>query len=102
MITIEKKNQGNFEKLTNKVILKQHIEINVGPQEYMLSRFFHVQLCATPGTTAHQAPLSMEFSSQEYWSRLPFRKQINKQRKQTNNNNNKLQNLKTKAYESNG
>ena len=68
----------------------------------MLSRFFHVQLCATPGTTAHQAPLSMEFSSQEYWSRLPFRKQINKQRKQTNNNNNKLQNLKTKAYESNG
>ena len=21
---------------------------------------------------AHQAPLSMEFSSQEYWSRLPF------------------------------
>ena len=24
----------------------------------------------TPG--AHQAPLSMEFSRQEYWSRLPF------------------------------
>ena len=26
----------------------------------------------TPWTVAHQAPLSMEFSSQEYWSRLPF------------------------------
>ena len=26
----------------------------------------------TPWTVAHQAPLSMEFSKQEYWSRLPF------------------------------
>ena len=27
---------------------------------------------ATPWTVAHQAPLSMRFSRQEYWSRLPF------------------------------
>ena len=27
---------------------------------------------ATPWTTAHPAPLSMEFSRQEYWSGLPF------------------------------
>ena len=26
----------------------------------------------TPRTTSHQAPLSMGFPSQEYWSRLPF------------------------------
>ena len=26
----------------------------------------------TPYTVACQAPLSMEFSRQEYWSRLPF------------------------------
>ena len=26
----------------------------------------------TPGTIAHQAPLSMGFSRQEYWSGLPF------------------------------
>ena len=26
----------------------------------------------TPWTTSHQAPLSMGFSRQEYWSRLPF------------------------------
>ena len=26
----------------------------------------------TPCTVAHQAPLSMEFSRQEYWSGLPF------------------------------
>ena len=31
-----------------------------------------VQLSATPWTIAHQGPLSMEFSRQEYWSRLPF------------------------------
>ena len=27
---------------------------------------------ATPWTVAHQTPLSMEFSRQEYWSGLPF------------------------------
>ena len=26
----------------------------------------------TPWTVVHQAPLSMEFSRQEYWSGLPF------------------------------
>ena len=31
-----------------------------------------VQLFATPGTAAHQAPPSMGFSRQEYWSGLPF------------------------------
>ena len=32
----------------------------------------HVQLFVTPWTVAHQAPLSMGFSKQEYWSGLPF------------------------------
>ena len=32
----------------------------------------HVQLFATPRTVAYQAPLSMGFSRQEYWSGLPF------------------------------
>ena len=31
-----------------------------------------VQLFVSPWTAAHQAPLSMGFSRQEYWSRLPF------------------------------
>ena len=30
------------------------------------------RLFATPWTAAHQAPLSMGFSKQEYWSGLPF------------------------------
>ena len=32
----------------------------------------HVRLFATPWTVAYQAPPSMEFSRQEYWSGLPF------------------------------
>ena len=31
-----------------------------------------VWLFETPWTAAHQAPLSMEFSKQEYWNGLPF------------------------------
>ena len=31
-----------------------------------------IQLFATPGTVAYQAPLFMGFSRQEYWSWLPF------------------------------
>ena len=37
----------------------------------MLSCFSHVQLFATLWTLACQAPLSMGFSRQEYWSGLP-------------------------------
>ena len=37
----------------------------------MLSRFSHVRLSTTPWTVARQAPLSMGFSRQEYWSGLP-------------------------------
>ena len=36
----------------------------------MLSCFSHVQLFVTPGTVARQAPLSVGFSRQEYWSGL--------------------------------
>ena len=37
----------------------------------LLSHFSRVRLCATPLTEAHQAPLSLGFSRQEYWSGLP-------------------------------
>ena len=38
----------------------------------LLSHFSPVQLCATPWTAAHQAPLSLGFSRQKHWSGLPF------------------------------
>ena len=34
--------------------------------------FSRVRLFATPWTAAHQAPPSMEFSRQEYWSGVPL------------------------------
>jgi len=38
----------------------------------LLSRFSHVRLCATPWTAAYQAPPSMGFSRQQYWSGVPL------------------------------
>ena len=38
----------------------------------LLSHFSRVRLFATPWTTVYQAPPSMGFSRQEYWSRLPL------------------------------
>ena len=38
----------------------------------ILSQFSCVQVFVTPWTVARQAPLSMEFSRQEYWSGLSF------------------------------
>ena len=35
----------------------------------LLSCFSHVRLYETPETAAHQAPPSLGFSRQEYWSR---------------------------------
>ena len=37
-----------------------------------VSRFSRIQLFVTLWTVARQAPLSMGFSKQEYWSGLPW------------------------------
>ena len=42
------------------------------PRGCRLSYFSPVQLCATVWISACQAPLSMGFSRQEYWSGLPY------------------------------
>ena len=39
---------------------------------WWFSPFSCVLLLVTPWTVAHQAPLSMGFSREEYWSGLPF------------------------------
>ena len=41
-------------------------------QQQKCQSLSHVRLFATPWTVAHQIPLSLEFSRQEYWSGLPF------------------------------
>ena len=52
------------------LILDHCCRLNTVPS-CVLSRFSHVQLCATLWTVARQAPLSMGFPRQEYWSGLP-------------------------------
>ena len=39
---------------------------------FILSHFSRVQLFVTLWTVAHQAPLTLGFSRQQYWSGLPF------------------------------
>ena len=41
-------------------------------ETYTLLSHSAAQSCQTPWTIVHQAPLSMGFSKQEYWSALPF------------------------------
>ena len=48
---------------------KSKLQMKVKVKLKSLSR---VQLFATPWSVAYQAPLSMGFSRQEYWSGLPF------------------------------
>ena len=58
---------------------KKSIQINLirlnlsffSTTHYVLSHFSRVQLFATLWTVDHQAPLSMGFSRQEYWTGLP-------------------------------
>ena len=42
------------------------------PSNAVVQSFSRVQLFAIPWTVAHQAPLSMGFPKQEYWSVLPI------------------------------
>ena len=51
-------------------ILSKRYSIDNLPN-YVCQSLSHVRLFATPWTAAHQAPLSMGFSSQEYWGGLP-------------------------------
>ena len=50
----------------------------------LLSCFSRVRLCATPWTEAHQAPLSLGFSRQEYWNGFPFPSPIMKVKSKSN------------------
>ena len=43
----------------------------------------HVQLFGDPWTVAHQAPLSMGFSRQEYWSAISFSRGSSRPRDRT-------------------
>ena len=48
---------------------------NAWKWKFKVKSLSRVQLCATPWTAAYQAPPSMGFSRQEYWSEVPFEEQ---------------------------
>ena len=45
---------------------------STGLKKKKMKSLSRVQFFATPWTVTHQAPLSVGFSRQEYWSGLPF------------------------------
>ena len=55
-------------------VKKDNKEFSMEPGRSLLSlsRSSHVRLCVTPWTAAHQAPPSIGFSRQAYWSGVPF------------------------------
>ena len=63
--TTHKKNKKKTKHLGS-----QTVEVSLDAS--VVQSLSHVRLFATPWTRAHQAPLSMGFSKQEYWSGLPF------------------------------
>ena len=61
---------GDFsQEIKRRLLLGRKAMINL---LLLLSRFSCAQLCATSKTAVHQAPPSLGFSRQEYWSGLPF------------------------------
>ena len=61
-----KTNINVFKELNEVYVLKLNLKLSV------CSLVSCVWFFVTPWTGAHQAPLSLEFSRQEYWSGLPF------------------------------
>ena len=59
-------------KMLQKNSLVLMVCVCAGTRARVLSHLSHVRLFATLWTVAHQAPLSMGFSRQEYWSGLLF------------------------------
>ena len=57
---------GDYLKVYNTV----KFVVNIYVLLCVLSDFSHARLFATLWTVAHQAPLLLEFSRQEYWSEL--------------------------------
>ena len=73
--------QGTFKSLlqhhSSKASILQHSAFFIVQLSYLhmkvkVKSLSHIRLFATPWTLAYQAPPSMGFSRQEYWSGLPF------------------------------
>ena len=71
----KEKNQINNLTLHLKQLDKEEMEnprVSRRKERKKVNSLTHFQLFVTPWTVVYQAPPSMEFSIQEYWSGLPF------------------------------
>ena len=59
-------------KVGNLKVYNLYVKLHSRPMKVKVKVLSHVRLFATPWTVAYQAPPSMGFSRQEYWSGLPF------------------------------
>ena len=76
--------KGSLRTLENRDPVLTHVSVNCGYtrgswvciraccESEKVKSLSRVQLFATPWTVAYQAPPSMGFSKQEYWSGVPF------------------------------
>ena len=55
-----------------KVSMYIQIHMHTHVHTFVILSLSHVRLFATPWTVAHQAPLSLGFPREAYWSGLPF------------------------------
>ena len=58
--------------VSSRVCLREFPALNSMKMKVKVKSFSLVQVFATPRTVAHQAPLTMGFPGQEYWSGLPL------------------------------
>ena len=61
-----------FMKQKTKVLNSEFYNYTIKLLQLLFSGSVMSNSFVTPWSVAHQAPLSMEFSRQEYWSGLPF------------------------------
>ena len=59
-------------RLLSLAVFNKSLRRLLAPRPCVCQLLSCVQLFGTPWTVAHQAPLSMGFPRQEYWSGLPF------------------------------
>ena len=71
MTTIKNVTEKKEKKKKLKSLIRFHSANKIDSYNEVKS-LSRVRLFATPWTVAYQAPLSMGFSKQEYWSGLPF------------------------------
>ena len=65
-------NNNNKNKNISQIVQERYSVRGIGFTGFLCVVLFCIQLFATPRTIAHQAPVSMEFSRQEYWNGLSF------------------------------